>query len=68
MSFRKQSMSDKFQIGCKTYFDETCTDVQNVAKPASMDYSAETDVVIQNKTSQPVIELLSSDDDKPSSL
>ena len=33
-----------------------------------MDYAAESDVVIQNKTSQPVIELLLSDNDKPSSL
>ena len=61
-------MSDKFQIGCRTFIDETCTGVRNVAKPSSMDYSPQTDVVIRNKISQPVIELLTSDDEKPSSV
>ena len=61
-------MSDKFQIGCRTFTDETCTAVRNVAKPSSMDDSPQTDVVIRNKIGQPVIELLSSDDKKPSSV
>ena len=51
MSFNKQSMSDKFQIGCRTYFDETSTEVQKFGKPAKKDCSVESDVVIQNKTS-----------------
>ena len=68
MSLNKQSMSDKFQIGCRTYLDETSTDVQKIGKPAKKDCTVESVVVIPNETSQPVIELLSSDDDKPSSL
>ena len=68
MSFRKESMSDKFQIGLRTFTDETCTAVRNVAKPSSMDDSPQTDVLNRNKIGQPVIELLSSDDKKPSSV
>ena len=48
--------------------DETSTDVNSLAATAGVHRSAVTDVVTQNKTSQPVIELLSSDDDVPSSL
>ena len=60
MNFRKQAMSDKFQIGCRTYLDETGTDVQRFVKPATMEYSDKIDVATQNKN-QPIFELLSSD-------
>ena len=70
MNFTKQTMSDKFQIGCRTYIDELDSDIYDCGKAATTEFRVQKgqvlkDVALLTKTPTPVIDLLSSDDEKP---
>ena len=68
MNSRKQSMSDKFQIGCSTYKDDVDPAIFGCGKAVSKTFEIEKgqmlqDVAALNKTHTPIIEILSSDDE-----